>query len=89
MTNTIKAALGRWYHRTRLKLGAGLHKFVLDGEEDAARMRRRFHIHVCLLGGSGLLTYFGVLGDVSSTTVTVLSPCLLVLQEGIDRVGRF
>jgi hypothetical protein len=89
MTPSAKERLERYYHKSRLKMGLALHRFVLDEEEETARMRRRFHIHVCLLGASGLFTYFSVAGYLSLTLVTVVSPGFMVIQEYIDRIGRF
>ncbi|HEY1700749.1 MAG TPA: hypothetical protein VGG75_13635 [Trebonia sp.] len=78
----------RWYHVTRAKLDVGLHKFVKSEEEEAVKMQRRLHIHMCLLGCSGLISFVGgpilgadVVGGVSFTTLAV--------QEFLDYVGRF
>jgi hypothetical protein len=75
--------------RTRARVDLELHKLVLAEEEETARMRRRFHIHVVLLGLSGFLAYLSVVDIVSLTIVTLTSPCFLLTQEYIDRVGRF
>lgn len=90
MTNAdLSEALERTYHRTRDRLGLGLHNFVKDGEEDVVRMRRRFHIHFVLLGCNGMLTYFSVVGIVSVTALTSVTTLVLVVQESIDRIGKF
>ncbi len=93
MRSTLSEELERRYHLARANFGLQLHKFVKTEEEaeeaEIARMRRRFHIHVCVLSLSGLLTYLSLIGVVSVIVVTGTSTSLLVFQEYIDRVGRF
>lgn len=90
---TYSEELERRYHLLRDKLGLEMHRFVKTEEEaeerEIARMRRRFHIHVCLLGVSAVLTYLSIVGVVSIIVVTGTSTSLLIAQEYIDRIGRF
>lgn len=79
----------RWYHVSVVVLDNGLNRLVLSEEEETVRMRRRFHLHACLLGVSGLLGYLAVVDVVSLTVVTLVSPTLLLGQEYIDRIGKF
>lgn len=78
-----------WYHRARVKLDLGLHKFVRSESDEAERFRRRLHIHVCLLCATTVLTLFSLAGTVSVYVVTSSSTGVLVVQEFIDSVGRF
>lgn len=88
ITRSCLERMTRWYHVTRVKLDIGLHKFVRDGEEDAQRMQRRLHIHLCLLGCAGLVQFFGgpLLGV---DAVSGISFATLTVQEMIDRIGKF
>jgi len=68
-----------------------LEAFVLCGEEfsEATRLRRRLHIHVCLLGVAGLLTFLGAVSFVDADMVVGISVGLNSVQEFLDYVGRF
>ncbi len=81
--------LERAYHRMRDKLGLELHRFVRDEAEDVEKFRRRFHIHLCLLTVNGVVTYLSLVGIVSITLVTGCTTGVLVIQEYVDRIGRF
>lgn len=82
-------AIERFYHRCRDWLGLELHKFVRDEEDEARKFSRRLHVHVCLLGVNGCLTYFSVIGIVSAVTLTSTTTMILLAQEVFDRAGRF
>jgi len=87
ITRTCLDRMTRRYHVCLVRITGELHKFVRLEEEDAARMQRRLHIHLCLLGCSAAISFSGgmlgadIVGGVSFTTLAV--------QELIDRVGRF
>jgi hypothetical protein len=82
-------AVERAYHRCRDRLNLELHKFVLSEEEETLRLRRRLHIHICLLGVSGLLTFLSMWNMISIAVVTGSSVTILTLQEWVDYIGRF
>lgn len=76
------------YHVLRVQLDLGLHKFVRDGEEDTRRMQRRLHIHICLLGGSGMIQFLDgpSLGTYGLAGVSFAG---LALTELFDCLGKF
>lgn len=71
------------------KLDSGLHKLALDGEEEERRMKRRLHIHLCLIGVSGALSICAAFDIVSLTVAAGASLPLMGIQEWIDEIGRF
>jgi len=89
MASTRREALERRYHRCRDKLGMELHRFVKLEEEEAARFRRRFHIHLCLMGVLLFLTVLGVDDMISTPVIVSSSAGINLLQEAIDRIGQF
>lgn len=89
MSSRRREALELFYHRMRARFSARLHQFVRLEEEEAARMRRRLHIHLCLLCLSSSLTFLSVADYISITVLTSASTGVLAVQEFIDCIGQF
>lgn len=90
MINAVPVPLERRYHKFRADMGLSLHNFVLLEEQELTiRMRRRFHIHACILSALGLLNYLATIGALSVILLSFFSPLLLLAMERIDEIGQF
>lgn len=81
----LAAKLRKEHDAVELKL----HRFVKLEEEEVDRMRRRFHIHLVLLTAVMTLTFLSLLSMVSATEVVSAQFAVNLVQETIDRAGRF
>lgn len=90
MTDTaLREAIERWYHRARERCGLELHNFAKTEAEETEKFRRRLHVHLCLMFGTALLSFFSIAGEVSVIVVTTTSTGILTLQELFDYMGRY
>jgi hypothetical protein len=77
------------WKRCQKKSDERLHELVLCGNDETARMRRRLHIHVCLLSLTGLVTLLAGMSLVNADIVVGSSVGINACQEFLDYVGRF
>jgi hypothetical protein len=82
-----------FYQRVKKKTDKEVAKLVLCGEEyvddEIVRLRRRFHLHLGLIGCSAVLTFMMVFSILDATIVAGSSVCIQVMQEYLDLAGRF
>jgi hypothetical protein len=81
----LKAERDKAHHR----VCAEVHRLVLAEEDEAARFRRRLHIHIALISLVAVLTFMSVLNLVDSTVVVGATVGVNGCQEALDYVGRF
>jgi hypothetical protein len=62
---------------------------VLCGHDEDKRMRRRLHLHVCMLSVTGIIAGASAFSAVDGTVVVCVSAFCQYLQEYLDYVGRF
>jgi hypothetical protein len=90
MSPSIPEELERWYHQMRTRFGTQLHAFVKAEAEHEARVRRKFHVHVCVICTSWAVSYLFSLTGVATTLVVTGSPAIfLLIQELFDNIGKF
>jgi hypothetical protein len=77
------------WKRCRNRTDTRLHAIVLCGHDEPSRMRRRFHIHVCMLSLTGVLAGMAGFSMVDGTVVVGVSAVFNCMQEYLDYVGRF
>jgi hypothetical protein len=73
----------------RKRVDHGLHNLVLAEADEAAKFRRRMHLHLCLIGVAGGMTLLSVSSIVDVASVAYLTLGLNCTQEIIDYAGRF
>jgi hypothetical protein len=82
----VRRVVEKCQHRT----GSELRRLVAaDVEDEAERLRRRFHIHVCLISMSALLTLLSVWSLINAEILICTSIGLNSCQEFCDYVGRY
>jgi hypothetical protein len=81
------------YQRVKKRTDTEVNKLVMCGEayadNEIARLRRRFHLHLSLIGCSAVLTFLMVFSILDATIVVSSSVCIQVMQEYLDMAGRF
>jgi len=76
--------------RARAKIDTELRIFVrADIDDEIARLRRRFHIHSCMIGCVAVLTFLSVFSVIDAATLVGSSVVLNGFQEWLDYIGRF
>ena len=66
-----------------------LEKLVLADEDEVARLRRRMHLHLCLIALATGLALLSVWSIVDASSAVCLTLGLNSVQEALDYVGRF
>jgi hypothetical protein len=73
----------------RKDIDRGLHRLVLAEEDEAARFRRRMHLHLCMIGIAGGATLLSMLSVMDAASIVYITLGLNCTQEFVDYVGRF
>jgi hypothetical protein len=68
---------------------ASLKKLVLAGEDEDARLRRRMHLHLCLIGLAASLALLSIWSIVDASSAICLTLGLNSTQELLDYAGKF
>jgi hypothetical protein len=66
-----------------------LRRLVLAEADEAAKFRRRMHLHLCLLAVAGVFTLLSVFSVMDATAVVGTTFTLNSAQEYLDYMGRF
>lgn len=77
-------------HETiRQHAGQIVHRLVLTEAEEAEHFRRRFHLHMLLLGAIGLLTFLSLVDALNAACLVSSTLGINTIREALDYAGRF